>query len=281
MAATPDLDGDLDAILELADLRLALMCLVHLTGDLSWLEPPFQPPRDVRLVPDPRAGLASEVQDRIRAAIRALLVNGLPAPVIIDPGDELMQRMMSVCLGEQVPPEYAPMMRGELGLVTTSPAPTPVAPSDRIIHVVVVGAGISGIAMGASLGRAGVRYTILEQRPEVGGTWWDNRYPGCGVDTPNHAYSYSFGKRFAWTRYFSKRDEIEQYLQRCADEFEVRENVRFNTEVCGARWDESAQQWHVSVRQRQRWRAHDRGRCARLRHRSAARATDAEGRRHG
>ncbi|MCX6522609.1 MAG: NAD(P)/FAD-dependent oxidoreductase [Actinobacteria bacterium] len=252
--ATTDgiLDEVLDEILAKADLRLVLMCLVHLTGDLAWLEPPFRPTRDVRLVPDPRAGLPDEVQDRIRTAVRRLLQDGVPDAAIVDPGDELMQRMMSVCLGEEVPAEYAPMMRGELGLVATDPAPSTPLDADHEPHVLVVGAGISGIAMGAALGRVGVGYTIVEQREEVGGTWWDNRYPGCGVDTPNHAYSYSHsygsGEPFAWSRYFSKRDEIEQYLQRCADEFEVRPNVRFGTEVCGASWDEAAQQWHVSVR---------------------------------
>ncbi len=244
-------EGITDGITDGIDLRLALMCLVHLTGDLAWLEPPFQPSRDVRLVPDPSAGLPDDVQLRVRAAVRRLLAEGMPDPAIVDPGDELMQRMMSVCLGEHVSPEYAPMMRGELGLVAQAVQATGTssAPSDHDLHVLVVGAGISGIAMGASLGRAGVAYTIVEQREEVGGTWWDNRYPGCGVDTPNHAYSYSFGQRFAWTRYFSKRDEIEQYLQRCADEFEVRPHVRFGTEVCGARWDEPTQQWHVLVRE--------------------------------
>ena len=250
-----NLDTNLDAILEGADLRLVLMCLVHLTGDLGWLEPPFRPTRDVRLVPDPRAGLPDDVQGSIRAAVRRLLQDGVADPAIVDPGDELMQRMMSVCLGEEVPPEYAPMMRGELGLVAAEPT-VPQEPDRHQPHVLVVGAGISGLAMGAALGRAGVGYTIVEQREEVGGTWWDNRYPGCGVDTPNHAYSYSHsyattfgtGEPFAWSRYFSKRDEIEQYLQRCADEFEVRPNVRFGTEVCGAEWLDETQQWRVNVR---------------------------------
>ena len=249
------LDSVIDSVLDGADLRLALMCLVHLTGDLSWLEAPYLPPRDIRLVPDPRAGLPDDVQAHIRAAVRALLVDGVTEPAIGDPGDELMQRMMSVCLGEQVPAEYAPMMRGELGFTADAPdtagETTTATMHRREPTVVVVGAGVSGIALGAALGRAGVSYTIVEQRTEVGGTWWDNRYPGCGVDTPNHAYSYSTpfasGERYAWTRYFSKRDEIEDYLQRCADEFDVRPHVRFGTEVRGARWDEATRSWDITV----------------------------------
>ncbi|MEZ5215277.1 MAG: NAD(P)/FAD-dependent oxidoreductase [Ilumatobacteraceae bacterium] len=109
----------------------------------------------------------------------------------------------------------------------------------------IVGAGISGLALGAQLGRLGVRYVILEKNEEIGGTWWENRYPGCGVDTPNHAYSFSFGERFEWTRYFSKRDEIERYLCEMADSTGVREHTRFCCEVDGAEWDETTRRWRV------------------------------------
>ena len=61
--------------------------------------------------------------------------------------------------------------------------------------MLIVGAGVCGIALGDRLGRLGIPYTIVERNAEVGGTWYKNRYPGCGVDTPNHSYSFSFGAR--------------------------------------------------------------------------------------
>ena len=72
-------------------------------------------------------------------------------------------------------------------------------------HVLIVGAGVCAIALGVALGRLGIPYTIVEKNAELGGTWYVNRYPGCGVDTPNHSYSFSFGPRNPWTRYFAQR----------------------------------------------------------------------------
>src|SRR5688572_18673821 len=87
--------GALRAAIADADLRVLVMCLVHLTGELRWLEPPYRPARDVRLIADPQAGYAPEVQTEIREAVIALLSEGARAPVIGDPGNELLLRMMS------------------------------------------------------------------------------------------------------------------------------------------------------------------------------------------
>jgi 4-hydroxyacetophenone monooxygenase len=93
-AAAPDADA-LSAAIADADLRVLLMCLVHLTGELRWLESPYRPVRDVRLVADPQAGFAPEVQAEIRATVIALLARGARASAIDDPGDALLLRMMS------------------------------------------------------------------------------------------------------------------------------------------------------------------------------------------
>src|SRR4051812_21197161 len=108
---------DLASAIAEGDIRVLLMVLVHMTGDERWLEPPYKPRRDVRLIPDPEAGLPREVQDEIRAAILKLFKNGAPKPVISDPGDELMLRMMRATLGENVAPEYAPLMREEMAFI--------------------------------------------------------------------------------------------------------------------------------------------------------------------
>lgn len=244
------MDGErLRSALAGADLRVLLMVVFHLSGDRRWLEAPFQPRRDVNLIAAEDAGLAREEQDEIRAAAHALLSDAASTAAIGDPGDALMVEMMSVCLGERVPEEYAPMMREELGFTSRDvewpSRRQPAAASQR--RVLIVGAGASGIAMGARLGRLGIPYVIVERNSEVGGTWFENRYPGCGVDTPNHAYSFSFGGRYPWSRYFSPRGEIQDYLVRCADEFGVRPNIRFATAVTSATWDESTSRWNVGL----------------------------------
>ncbi|MGN8543745.1 hypothetical protein ACQPTN_00995 [Bradyrhizobium sp. 13971] len=91
---------DLSSAIAEGDIRVLLMVLVHMTGDEKWLEPPYKPKRDVRLIPDPDAGVPKEIQDEIRAAILNLFAHGTPKPVITDPGDELMLRMMHATLGE-------------------------------------------------------------------------------------------------------------------------------------------------------------------------------------
>ncbi len=81
----------------------------------------------------------------------------------------------------------------------------------------------------------------------MGGTWNDNRYPGAGVDTPNHLYSFSFAT-FDWTMYFALRPELSAYLEDVADRFNVRPHVQFGTEVVSTVWDNATQLWTVTVR---------------------------------
>ena len=110
-------------------------------------------------------------------------------------------------------------------------------------HVLIVGAGVCAIALGVALGRLGIPYTIVEKNAELGGTWYVNRYPGCGVDTPNHSYSFSFGARNPWTRYFAQRQELLDYLKKVALEYDIRKHLRLNTELTSSRWDESKRRW--------------------------------------
>lgn len=233
-----------------ADLRILLMVLFHLTGDRRWLEPPFRPKRDVKLIADEDAGLSPAAQQEIRDTAIALLSRPDQTPTIDDPGDELMVELMRACLGEAVPPEYAPMMREEMGLCSRQVCwnrPQAASRAAARRPVVIAGAGASGIALGANLEALGIPYVIIEKNDEVGGTWLENRYPGCGVDTPNHAYSFSFGTRYRWSRYFSPRDEIADYLVRSAGEFGVRPRIRFRCRVTRADWDESEACWRVTV----------------------------------
>ena len=242
---TPRKQLDLSSAIAEGDIRVLLMVLVHMTGDLGWLEPPYTPKRDVRLIPDPRAGLPEAIQDQIRAAVLKLFANGEPEPAITDPGDELMLRMMRAGLGENVAPEYAPLMREEMGFIPRDARwkTTPPAEPLQKDHVLIVGAGVCAIALGVGLGRLGIPYTIVEKNAELGGTWYINRYPGCGVDTPNHSYSFSFGARNQWSRYFAQREELLDYLKKVALEHDVRSHIRFNTKLTSSQWDETKRRW--------------------------------------
>ncbi len=242
-----DRDKLVDALAD-ADLRVLLMCLFHVTGDRRWLADPYRPRRDVKLIADEQAGLPPGIADEIRAAaVDVLTADSVPA-AITDPGDDLMLEMMRWCMDEPIDAGYAPMMREDLGLITRDVEWThgpPDTPPDR--YVVIVGAGASGLILGLRLLRLGIPFTILERGADVGGTWRDNTYPGCGVDTPNHAYSFSIGHRHAWTRNFSPQPELLDYLRQWTDAFGLREHICFDHSVTGATWNETTQAWDVAV----------------------------------
>src|SRR6516165_11074080 len=104
-------------------------------------------------------------------------------------------------------------------------------------RVVIIGAGLSGLCMAIKLAAAGVDFVVLEKDHDLGGTWLENVYPGCGVDTPGHLYSFSFAPNPELTRYFAKRAEVHQYLERLTSESDVKRYVRFSTEVVSARYE--------------------------------------------
>jgi cation diffusion facilitator CzcD-associated flavoprotein CzcO len=113
-------------------------------------------------------------------------------------------------------------------------------------HVIIVGTGFSGLGMAIRLRRHGITdFVLLERAGEVGGTWRDNSYPGCACDVPSHLYSFSFALNPGWSRSFSSRQEIWDYLRHCADSYGVRPHIRFHHEVLDAAWDHTRHRWTV------------------------------------
>ena len=236
--------------LEDADLRVLLMVAFHISCDRRWLSPKYRPRSDTRLIADESVGLTAEVQQEIRDGVAGLLVaRAGTVPTLPQPEDSLLHEMLSFCHATPVAPEYAPMMREEMGLVsrTTTWLRQPDRAEMANQHVLIVGAGLSGVILGAQLLKLGIPFRIVESASEVGGTWRENRYPGCGVDTPNHAYCYSIGSRYAWTYYFSHREDVQDYLCRITDEFGVREHIQFSTKVVSAKWNAERHAWQISL----------------------------------
>ena len=249
MSATPDRHR-LQAALAEADLRVLLMVMFQVSGDECWLQEPYCPRRDVKLIADEDAGFTPELQAEIRAAALQMLADrDLPQAHPV-PDEALLLRMMSVCLGEQVAPEYAPTMREQMGFAPVLEGITRLeaAPDSNQLPVIIVGAGISGIVLGKMLLEQGIPFLIFDKNSQVGGTWWENTYPGCGVDTPNHAYSFSFGPRYPWRRFFSPRADIQDYLEQTAAAANLYPHIQFNSEVEQARWDSDNACWQVTVR---------------------------------
>jgi cation diffusion facilitator CzcD-associated flavoprotein CzcO len=110
-----------------------------------------------------------------------------------------------------------------------------------------VGAGFGGIAAGVNLLRAGIRdFTIYESSLGVGGTWWDNTYPGAEVDVGSHLYCFSF-KPYHWTRTHARQPELQKYLEETVDEFGLRPHLRLGVAVQSATWDDDRHVWTVRL----------------------------------
>ncbi len=231
----------------IANIPTLLMVLVQLTGELRWLEEPYRPARVRGIGDNDTGGLPQGIQTEIRAAaLDAIMAWRAGRPIAIArPPAQLRLKMLSTAMAEPIPAEYDPIIEAELCAGMEEAAPKlPVPPG---FEVIIVGAGVSGLCAAVSLKQAGIPFTILEKSSTVGGTWWDNRYPGAGVDTPNHLYSFSFAP-YDWSMYFALRDELHAYLEHVADQFALRSHIRFGCEVQAARYDRQAQRWTVTVR---------------------------------
>jgi 4-hydroxyacetophenone monooxygenase len=258
-ALLPGTDDDLRAALQDVNLPNLLMVVAQLTGESRWLTARYAPKPittpEGSMFPDDSGDYAPEIAQEIREAAVAVLRRvrdgelALPAA----PSLEHFHEMLAFSVAEPVPREYAAMLMEETrmvdrdaqwrGVVAEARNKRPTALEQ--FSVIIIGAGMSGLGMAAKLKDAGIAFTVLEKNEAVGGTWFENAYPDCGVDTPNHFYSYSFERNPNWSGYFSKRDELHAYFERCADDFGVRDRIRFGVEVSSAEYDEASQSWTV------------------------------------
>lgn len=114
--------------------------------------------------------------------------------------------------------------------------------------VIVVGAGFGGMGAAIQLKKMGYdNILIVDREDDLGGTWHVNHYPGLAVDIPSPTYSYWFEPNPNWSRLYAPGAELKTYADHVADKYDVRRHMRFNTVVDGARWDDDAQLWQVSV----------------------------------
>jgi len=114
-------------------------------------------------------------------------------------------------------------------------------------NAIVVGAGFSGLCVGAKLKKKGVPFTILEAAGEVGGTWHHNSYPGAACDVWTTLYQFSFFQNPNWSRFVAPAKEIQEYLVSFANHFSLYPHIQFNTRVLSATWNEDTSDWEVNT----------------------------------
>jgi 4-hydroxyacetophenone monooxygenase len=247
-------DDEIRAALAQAEIPPLLPALAYLTGDRSLLRDHLRP--DPLLVGMPQRGLTEEQQAEARALALEALVRFrdggcVPAPA---PTDAELLELMEFAVGgggtDMAP--YLPLLEEELAIRGDDRrAPDwhkrDLAP-DVPFHVVVIGAGMSGLLTALRLKQAGVSFVVYEKNDDVGGTWLENSYPGCRVDNPNHNYSYSFAQRHDWPYHYSPQSVLLDYFRRCADAFGLRAHIEFGTEVRAATWSDTELRWTVDVR---------------------------------
>ena len=225
-----------------------MMSMVHMSGDMGWVRGAIKPG------PPGLNGVQGDLSEADQATVRAAALetikdyrdrgSTLPPP----PSADDVLEMMSVLVSTPVAADHAEMIfedllqrrhdPGEPELVST--------PEDRAaFSVCVIGCGESGLLAGIRLSRAGIPFTILEKNAGVGGTWFENRYPGARVDIANHFYSYSFEPR-AWSHFYAEQPEIHAYLEDVMDHHGIEPHVQFSCTVESATWNADRALWTVA-----------------------------------
>jgi cyclohexanone monooxygenase len=117
----------------------------------------------------------------------------------------------------------------------------------RPIRVAIIGSGFSGIAAAVALRRQGITdFTVFELSEGIGGTWWNNRYPGAEVDLESHIYSFSYAHS-DWTRTHARWDELQRYLESVVDKFGLRPHIRLGEKVESVTWAQDRGEYEVAT----------------------------------
>jgi 4-hydroxyacetophenone monooxygenase len=238
-------------LLKEADIATLSLVLSHITSDLSYVDKikPFVKGAFDYSVNVPE-NYAYYIRSKLIEVLQVITNKNNSLNNINNIKEENLSYIMSAGVGAEIKDEYIPMMKEELGFDNNSIR-------DRSINnikkhkskpnVVIIGSGLCGILAGIKLSKAGIPFIIIEKNDSIGGTWYENTYPGCGVDTPNHVYAYSFEPSFHWEEFYSKRDAILEYLKKCVNKYNLSDHIKLNTTVESTVFDEDTKSWNTSV----------------------------------
>ena len=247
-----DDDAAIAAALEDVSVPALLCSLVHMTGDPSWIRGPRRP----RMAGPSllQGNMPLDEQNAVRREALPVVAayrdagchpRELPREVLVEMMEFLACRPLSTRLRELF--FFDLQFDGaDSAAITWGDEIDDTLKSDS--PVVVIGAGMAGIQAGIRLAQAGLPFTIIEKNAGPGGTWWENRYPGARVDVASHQYCYAFEPADHWSEYYCQHPELRDYFTKVLDTYALRPHCRFETEVTGAEWDDSAARWRVAVR---------------------------------
>ncbi len=250
----------IEEALKSANIPALIMSIVHMTGDTRILNGDIKP----RFVDPVSAGSEASIDEDMgedgftlkemeivrRWALDAINQYRTAKEPLPELAKKDIESMLSYMCGQKLSEEYRSFIEEEIGLDGIDRRginlETPELLSRaRSFSVIIIGAGMGGILASIRLQEAGIAHTVIEKNTGVGGTWHENRYPGCRVDVPGHSYSYSFEPNYDWKHHYPVSEDIRTYYERCAKKYRVDEFVRLNTEVVKAVFDEEELLWRV------------------------------------
>ena len=246
-------DGFLARIIAQAELPVLLVAIAAALGDTSSLSTDLQPPLSpVDTQPHPHGGMSADQQERARAValagLRELRDNGITTVDLLP--DEIITDLLSFLTAGRE--HWYGSLKHELDLAADKGGAPQWHFNDvadgREFPVLIVGAGIAGVAAAHRYKQAGVPFVVVEDAPMLGGTWAKNSYPGVRLDTPTFGYSYSFAQRGDWPHQFAKGGDVLDYVRDVAERAGIVEDIEFSTRLNRLRWDERARRWAATTR---------------------------------
>ncbi|KAL4900897.1 hypothetical protein BDW74DRAFT_170468 [Aspergillus multicolor] len=124
------------------------------------------------------------------------------------------------------------------------------ARTNRKLRIIVVGCGASALNFAHEVDTnitLDLELVCYDKNPSIGGTWYENRYPGCGCDIPSVNYQFSWAPSAEWSCFYSSAPEILQYFKTVAKEHGLMKYMRLSSKVVDARWNEEEKQWRVMI----------------------------------
>ena len=239
------------SLLKEADIATLSLVLSHVTSDLSYvnkIKPFVKGAFDYSVnVPEDDAHF---IRGKLIEVLQKITNKNNNLNDINNVKEEYLSYIMSAGVGAEIKDEYIPMMKEELGFNDNSIRDKPIndiKKHESKPNVLIIGSGLCGILAGIKLSKAEIPFIIVEKNDSIGGTWYENTYPGCGVDTPNHVYAYSFEPSFHWEEFYSKRDAILNYLKKCVKKYNLFDHIQLNTMVESTVFNEITKSWDTSI----------------------------------
>jgi 4-hydroxyacetophenone monooxygenase len=241
-------DAEIDDAIRFASPIVLQGLLYQLTGDEGVIAMPPGPSGKLGVGREMANDADAELLKAKGAAFLKQYRDRGAGPIDIGPKDRLRQSL-SLTAGHHIPEadlhiwqEEAAFDRWARGVHWQGGTP-PKAAQD--FKVAVIGTGISGLNVAVQLKQAGIPFVVFEKNPEVGGSWFENRYPGARVDTSSRGYTHLFSYDYPYDYSYSPRDDNLRYFKWVADHFNIRGNICFNTEVMAMLWDEASAKWSL------------------------------------